>query len=341
MYNRKIGVNVALMYIGWAWCYESRGKYPECEQIYQKGFANGAQPRDELAYSHKHFNKRMARKIREQAEREAEEGGGSEEDEGARRGRERKALGKMTRAQAKSANRPLRKPSVRSGSGSGGGMLSHNTVPAPNGENTPAAADNLGIFVDPQFMAGQPSIRRRDPTVAAESFGAATDEGVSIWSDIGTDADRRKENEPKHEKFKVSTTRDHRDHRAGEREQRQRHAPVQQQHRHQAPPAPVIEIFVDENLPSREPKAMEEARSSRIAPLRSILYEDKSEGRGTKASKSTNSVVEDHKSSDMAALQKDPLRKFGTTSKAPSSQPSAAATTQAVGRIKINSFFFF
>ncbi len=72
MYNRKIGVNVAMMYIRWAWGYESRGRYPESEQIYQKGFANNAQPRDQLVYNHRRFNERMARNIRDREENDSE-----------------------------------------------------------------------------------------------------------------------------------------------------------------------------------------------------------------------------------------------------------------------------
>eukprot|EP00644_Phytophthora_capsici_P004417 jgi/Phyca11/533835/estExt2_fgenesh1_pg.C_PHYCAscaffold_170173 len=77
LYQNKIGENVSLFYIGWAYVLETRANYPQAHKIYLKASQKNAEPQDLLERKYKEFQRRMSR----QWLRMTEETGASDMDE--------------------------------------------------------------------------------------------------------------------------------------------------------------------------------------------------------------------------------------------------------------------
>ncbi|GLD92997.1 hypothetical protein PINS_up001589 [Pythium insidiosum] len=61
LYQNKIGENVSLFYVGWAWVLESMANYAQAHKVYLKATQKKAQPTEFLETKYRDFQRRMAR----------------------------------------------------------------------------------------------------------------------------------------------------------------------------------------------------------------------------------------------------------------------------------------
>jgi uncharacterized membrane-anchored protein YhcB (DUF1043 family) len=68
MHSNKIGEKVALFWIAWAWVTEKAENFKLTDQIFQKGKAKKAEPKDLLKKRYDHFRRRMVKHFLERDE---------------------------------------------------------------------------------------------------------------------------------------------------------------------------------------------------------------------------------------------------------------------------------
>ncbi|CAM9454560.1 unnamed protein product [Chrysoparadoxa australica] len=196
LYKNKIGEELALFWIGWAWVCEVNGDYAMADKLYVKGCNKGAKPFDAMKARHKEFVRRMARLWTNHQEEEAD-GGGAEAPMQGNEEQRRSALSTLSKRalanndRAKSSRRRGQENAgvnVRGGvsgtSGSSRGLggasrgLSNGNSSAPN-----AAA--FAVFVEPNFTR---------PVGEQKKFDELANVGVAKWKDFGTRKGRDREN---------------------------------------------------------------------------------------------------------------------------------------------------
>jgi hypothetical protein len=199
LHKHKIFADLSLFYICWAYSVEMDGNTPRADKIYQFGIQRGAKPQEPLKLREKQFQRRVLSNWRkaEAAKAAGLVEGGAAEDGAAADGRS--ALGGVARRRGRSTENDDQTNGRQASRRGGAGGLRSRGGDGPGGA-PPVAGGRKGgnflIFVDPDLRGGGGG---------AAGGGAAADDLDSdpllaggaddvAWNDLGTEAERAKEN---------------------------------------------------------------------------------------------------------------------------------------------------
>ena len=178
LHSQKIGAQVAIFWIAWAFVAEKDSDYPFAEQIFKKGISKKAEPLQMLKLRHHQFQRRMSRHWLNSSK--ANDQLNDEYDEGERNRSSRSTLGGLSsdrlRRNDRSQHRARQGPSVRrQNSGRRFGANQGNT-----GSSNPKGAFSIFVeeegenaYLDQEFAENDRAVIARQSERKKENLAAA------------------------------------------------------------------------------------------------------------------------------------------------------------------------